>query len=74
MRAQLPPGPKHFMVGKFSGVTMNVLIAAILLLAAAAIAITATITAVLAFRRGESLWKTLKAWLAGMFDAISGVG
>jgi Spy/CpxP family protein refolding chaperone len=53
---------------------MNVFVAAILLLTAAAIAITATVTAVLAFRRGEGFWKTLKAWLVGMFDAISGVG
>jgi hypothetical protein len=42
---------------------MNALVVAILLLTAAAIAITATVTAVLAFRRGEGFWKTRKARL-----------
>jgi len=44
------------------------------LLIAAALAIGATVAAVVPLCKGEGLGKTFKTWLARVIDAISGAG
>ena len=46
----------------------------VFILIAVGIIIAATVAAVLAFIRGESIWSILKIWLKRLDDAISGIG
>jgi len=53
---------------------MDAMFTGTILLIAAAFAIGATVLAILALLRGESIGKTLKTWIRRVIDALTGVG